>query len=182
MSFHIWGLLALFSAAGLTLKLADLGGELRISNLAFFSAGICGILFGALIVESGFSSAIVLGAVLGVAAAGKINRANLVFGVVVAVLTALILGFSMPLAWLLLVVALFAFLDEVLHDRFIVKSDLLNRLFAYRCCLKLAMIGLAALNLLPLLYAGGFLLFDLTYDVAAVLFDKLGIVPWLRKF
>jgi len=182
LGFDALGVLALFSTAGFTLKLADLGGELRISNLAFFSAGICGILFGILIAESSFSSAIVSGIVLGVAVAGKINRVNLVFGLAVATLTAFILGFSVPLVWLLLIAALFAFLDEILHDRFAVRAGLLNGLFAYRCCLKLAVIGLAVLNLLPLLYAGGFLLFDITYDVAAVLFDRLGVVPWLRKF
>ena len=98
--------------------MADLSGELGIRDLGLFSAGVCGGLLGILMTESRFSSAIVLGIVVGVAIAGKINQVNLIVGLAVAGLTAVILGFVTPSIWLLATVAFFAVLDEVLHGRF----------------------------------------------------------------
>lgn len=161
--------------------MADLSGELNVRNLGLLSAGVCGGLLGILITESKFSSAIVLGIVVGVAVAGKINHVNLFAGLAVAVLTAVILGFVTPSFWLFSTVTLFTVLDEVLHDRFVGKRGPFADFFSYRCCLKLFMLVVAMLALLPLLYAVGFLAFDLTYDATQVLFSGLRIMPRLEK-
>lgn len=173
--------LIMFSISGLTLKLADFSGEWGVHALGFFFAGVCGILFGVLISESEFSSAIILGIIIGTAAAGKINRPNLVFGVIVIAVTIFMAGYATPLMWFLLTVTFFAFLDEVGHDRFMGLRGLIASFFHYRCGLKLTVSLLAVLGLLPYLYAGGFLTFDLTYDAAAILISKLRIMPRLEK-
>ena len=162
--------------------MADLSGELNIRKLALLSAGVCGGLLGMLMTESRFSSAIVLGIIVGAAITGKINQVNLLAGVAVAILTAVILGFVTPSIWLLATVAFFAVLDEVLHDQFAGKRGLLANFFSYRCCLKLTMLAVAILALLPLLYAVGFLAFDLAYDATSILVSRLGVMPWLKKF
>lgn len=161
--------------------MADLSGELKFRNLALLSAVICGGLLGILITESRFSSAIVLGIIVGVAITGKINQVNLITGVAVSLLTAVILGFVVPSIWLLATVAFFAFLDEVLHDKFAGKRVPLANFFSYRCCLKLTMLAVAILALVPLLYTAGFLAFDLTYDAAPFLFSRLGVMPRLKQ-
>ena len=164
------------------MKIADLSGELNLRNLALLSAVVCGSLLGILITESRFSSAIVLGVIVGVAVTGKINQFNLIAGVAVTFLTAVILGFVMPSIWLLAIVAFFAFIDEVLHDQFAGKSFPFTSFFSYRCCLKLTMLILAILALLPPIYPVGFLAFDLTYDITPLIFSRLGVMPRLKKF
>lgn len=174
-------LLIIFSLSGFTLKVADLSGELGLRALGLLSAGVCGVFLGILITESRFSSAIVLGIIVGVAIAGKINQVNLIAGLAVTTLTALVLGFVTPSIWLLVAVAFFAVLDEVLHGRFAGRHGPLAKFFSYRCCLKVAMLALVVLAFLPLLYAVGFIVFDLTYDVAQAIFSRLRTMPRLRK-
>jgi len=174
-------LLTIFSISGFTLKVADFSGEWRDRNASILFAFISGFLLGLLITESAFSSAIILGMIIGVGASGKINKPNLVLGIVVVVITALIFGFSTPSFWHLLIIAFFAFFDEVEHNRFTGRSGFLAKFFSIRGSLKMVVILLAAIGSLPILYAGGFLVFDLTYDLTTFLIKKLRIVPRLEK-
>lgn len=174
-------LLTIFSITGFTLKVADFSGEWRSRDVSILFAAISGLLLGLLITESAFSSAIVLGIIIGVGASGKINKPNLVLGVIVVVITALIFGFSTPSFWHLLIIASFAFFDEVGHGRFAGRGGFLAKFFSIRGSLKLVVILLAVIESLPILYAGGFLVFDLTYDLTTFLIEKLRIVPRLEK-
>ncbi len=174
-------LLITFFLAGFTLKLADFSGEQFNNYISILFGVVSGFLLGLLTTDSAFSSAIVLGVIIGVGASGKINKPNLVIGLIVIAVTALIFGFYMPSFWLLLIIALFAFFDEVEHDRFVGKGGFLAKFFAIRGSLKLLVIFLAAIGSLPILYAGGFLVFDLTYDLTTFLIMKLRIMPRLAK-
>jgi len=166
-----WALMLLFGLAGFTLKLSDYAGERDKGSPAFLVAGICGLTLGALISESPFSSSIVLGIIIGVGLSKKIDRKNLMFGLAMTAFSALLLGPELPTAWLLVVVALSSFLDELSHDRLTTKSGV-GMLFRYRPILKATIVVSAVASALSWVYAIAFLLFDLSYDVTGVLLAR----------
>jgi len=170
-------LLIIFLAAGISLKITDTTGERGHSVLSYLLAGLSGVLFGILISESKISSAIMLGIVIGVMASAKVNKPNLVFGLAVAIITAIICGFTIPTLWLFLAVTTFAFIDEVGHNRYSKLKSPLGWFFQYRCSLKVAIIFLMIMTVLPLVYCMGFLLFDAGYEAASALLDRLGPMP-----
>jgi len=170
-------LLIIFLAAGISLKLADTTGERSRSVLSYLLAALSGVLFGILISESKISSAIMLGIVIGVMASAKVNKPNLVFGLVVALITAAICGFAIPVVWLFLAVATFAFIDEIGHNRYSKLKSPLRWFFQYRCSLKVTIVFLMIMTVLPLVYCGGFLLFDAGYEATSALVDRLGPMP-----
>lgn len=171
MNLEPWALTIIFGLAGFTLKLADHTGERSRGAAPFAVAGICGLIFGALVSESGFSSAIVLGIIIGVGLSKKIDRKNLVFGLAMTAFSALLLGPELPIAWLLVVVTLSSLLDEYSHDRLAVKSGV-GIIFRYRPILKAAIVVSTVVSALPWVYAVAFLLFDLSYDATGALMER----------
>jgi hypothetical protein len=93
-------------------------------------------------------------------------------GLVITLLTAFYFGFEMPILWLLLVVALFTFIDEVGHDRLHSTMGALTRVFRFRPTLKLLMIVLSGLTQIQIIYLVSFLCFDLSYDLTNYLLTK----------
>lgn len=164
MSFWPVLLLAIFILGGFTLKLADFFGEKGDNVRQYPPAVISAFTFGLLISESSYSSSIILGIIVGVTLSKKVNQVNLVLGLILSLLTALILGFQIPVLWLLAVISSFSLIDELCHDRFTEKMNRFRKFFNFRPILKIVMILMAAFSLIEVLYALAFLCFDLTYD------------------
>ncbi len=166
--------LVAYALSGVALKTADVLGETGKTWGAFLSAAIAAGLFGVLTAESAVSSALIFGIILGVTASKKVDRPNLVVGLIVTLIFAVCFGAQPPTPWLLITVAVFAFIDEVGHDRRRRQPGGPAVFFQYRLSLKLAMIGLALAAQIPALYLMGFLCFDLCYDGTSYLVKRVG--------
>lgn len=173
MSFVIGPLtiVGIFTGAGATLKLADHLGENSQSITAYASAILSGALFGVLMHIGPEESSYVLGIVLGVAFSGKINRPNLVAGLLTVGAVVLLVGLSMPYLWLVVTVTILSLVDEVGHSYFSDKQNYVSVPFRYRASLKLGTIFLSVATLISLTTTLGFLCFDLSYDVISHLIE-----------
>jgi len=149
--------------AGITLKLADFYGERDPSLRQYGFALMSALAFGYLIAYDSMSSSIFLGIIGGVLFAGKINRVNLVFGLILAFITAGIAGFQAPILWLMISVLFSSWCDEWCHDRFTVHHRA-TFVFRFRPVLKLVMLLFAMLALVEMSYIVGFFAFDGSYD------------------
>lgn len=126
---------------------------------------------GLLISDSSISSSIVLGIIVGVTLAGKIDQLNLMIGLGLSLTMAVLLGFNSPEIPLLAVIAAASLKDEVGHDRF-ASRRILTRFFHFRMVLKTTMILLAVLNWIDLVHMLGFFCFDLSYDITELLLRR----------
>jgi len=160
--------------AGTALKLTDTLSE-RENNrvLCLLTSGMSGFLFGSLISFDTFSSAVFSGILIGVVLAGKVDRPCLVFGLIMTLLTAWLLGLKKPALILLIVSTIASFLDEIGHDRY-PRGRILSRLFEYRFILKLTIILSCLLGVIPLYSSGMFFLFDLSYDLSSRVLETQG--------
>jgi len=158
-------LLIVFITGGITLKLADFYGERGDNIIQYFFAAIAAFSFGLLISDSPTSSSIILGIIIGVALSKKVNRPNLILGLVFTFLISGILGFSLPIPWLLIIVSIVSFIDELFHDKLATNKEWLRLFFRFRLSLKLVMLFLAILSLVEIIYFLGFLSFDFAYDI-----------------
>lgn len=165
--------LVAYALSGVALKTADVLGETGKTWGAFLSATISAGLFGVLTAESAVSSALIFGIILGVTASRKVDRPNLVVGLILTLIFAVCFGAQIPALWLLITVAVFAYIDEVGHDRRR-QTRVPAVFFQYRLSLKLAMIGLALIAQIPALNLMGFLCFDLCYDGTSYLVQGAG--------
>jgi hypothetical protein len=170
-------LLAIFLAAGISLKIADATGEKPNNVLSYPLAGMAGVLFGVLMAESKISSAIMLGIAAGVTMSAKVDKPNLAFGLTVAVVTAIVCGLAMPPVWLFLAVAIFSFADELGHNRYGKLKGPLRWFFQYRCTLKVAIVFLTIIAVIQPVYCIGLLLFDAGYEATSALINRLGPMP-----
>lgn len=153
--------------AGITLKLADVYGEGDHNIRQYVFAIVSALSFGALLSYDSVSSSIFLGIIGGVLLSRKINRSNLFFGLILALVIAWIGGFQAPIVWLLIIVMVFSFLDETCHDRFADKKDRFTLFFSVRPLLKIAMLLLTVLALIDVIYVIGFFSFDCSYDLTS---------------
>lgn len=160
-------IVAFFACAGATLKLADYLGERSQGITAYASAIFSGAFFGMLMHAGPEESSYVLGIILGVAFSNKINRPNLITGLVTIGAVVLLLGLSTPYLWLVVIVAILSLVDEVGHGYFSDKKSYPSVLFRYRGVLKVGTIFLLAVSLISLTTTFGFLLFDLSYDLVS---------------
>jgi hypothetical protein len=161
-----------FAVGGVSLKLADFYGERESSAASYIYASVSAVALGLLISHSPISSSIILGIAFGVVLSGKVNRPNLIFGLALTLLTALIFSFKLPVLWLLLTVALSSFVDEITHDRLSSKRFFFANFFLLRPFLKLTILSITALSLISVVYAVGFFCFDLSYDTASWLLNS----------
>jgi hypothetical protein len=153
-----------FAFGGLTLKLADFTGERGGLLIPYLTAGLSALFFAILIGDNPSSSAMVIGIIVGSALSLKLDRPNLVFGLVATVLIAIMLGFKTPLPWLLILVSASSFIDEVGHNRLDRTDHRLRPIFRHRLILKTVIALLTASRLLSIIHGLGFFCFDLTYD------------------
>jgi hypothetical protein len=167
---------ATFSGAGVTLKLADHLGESGQSRKAYVPAILSGILLGLLFLAGRDESSYVAGIVLGVALGGKVDRPNLVVGLLTIGITGLMLVLFQrvfpPIPWLLAVVTGLALLDELAHDRLTGRGGLSGTLSGLRPSLKVATVIMALTGLVTVPAAAGFLGFDLCYEVTSLLINE----------
>ena len=164
-------MILLFAFGGVSLKIADYYGERSTKTISFISACFSALIFGLLISHNSISSSIILGIILGVLFSGKINQQNLFFGLVLTLTIAFILNFHPPTLWLLFIVTLFSFIDELSHDRFSSKKFLAN-FFLLRPFLKMSFIIMAFLSLIEINYILAFFCFDLSYDFTNFLLNR----------
>lgn len=158
-------LLAAFALSGITLKTSDVLGERGNTSVSYLSAAASAVFFGLLMSESAFSSALILGIIVGVTLSRKVDKPNMIFGLVLTIIVAIYFEIAIPILWFLVVVALFTFIDEIGHERLSQRKGVSAFFFRYRLSLKLAMTILTSLSLVKVIYYIGFLCFDLSYDL-----------------
>jgi len=151
--------------AGFTLKLTDFYGERRSGHLTYLITLFSAFFFALLISESEYSSAILIGIIVGVFLSGKVDRPNLIFGLIITVILTLTFGFVSP-NQIVIPISIFAFIDEKFHEKYS-RFKILRTLFQFRCVLKIAIVLLFLFNGLPFLYLIGFFCFDLSYDLTS---------------
>lgn len=164
--------LAAFVVSGVTLKTSDFLGERENIFLAVLSAVASSLVFGVLMSESVFSSSLILGLFIGVIISRKVDRPNLVLGVILTFAFAFLFEIKAPTIWLMIVVALFAFIDEWGHEKLSQKRGLTVLFFRYRLALKLVMSLLTLMSQIQVLHLMGFLCFDLSYDLTNLVLQK----------
>ena len=154
-------LILVFTLSGISLKLADIYGE-RGRGYVFSVVSAVGM--GTLISDSPLSSSMVLGIIVGVVLAGKVDRPNLVVGLGLTLVVSAVLGFNIPDFALLAIIALAALIDEVGHDR-VTSRGILGKFFRIRMVLKAVVVVLTVLGLIDVIHCAGFLSFDVVYEV-----------------
>ena len=157
-------LLLIFTLGGISLKLADHYGEQARDYLSYFFAAAAAICMGLLISDNPYSSSIMLGIIVGVILAGKVDRLNMMIGLGLTLTTAAMLGFSLPDFPLLMVVAVASLIDETGHDRSASKG-ILAKFFRFRMALKTIIVLLTVLGWVDVVHALGFFCFDVSYDI-----------------
>ena len=161
-------LILAFTLGGADLKLADLYDQ---KCRGYIFATISAISMGLLISDSSYSSSIVLGIILGVALAGKVDQPNLIMGLGLTLATAIIVGlyngFIVPDLLLLVLVTVTVLIDEAGHDK-ITSGSILKGFFRFRMTLKTAIILLTILTKIDIINAIGFFCFDLSYDIISI--------------
>lgn len=172
MKLHPELFLLAYALSGVTLKTADVLGERGKNSRSFLSAAISAFLFGLLTSESVFSASLILGIIIGVTLSKKVDRPNMVFGLILTLVFAVYFGVQTPTLWLLTGVAFFTFIDEVGHEKHRQKKGVPAFFFQYRLSLKLAMIFLTLCAQIQALHLMGFLCFDLCYDLTSYLINK----------
>jgi hypothetical protein len=158
-------LLLISTVSGFSLKLADVYSERRLNASSYAVAGATAVFFGLLIADNPVSSALTLGIMIGVTLAAKVNRMSLIFGGGVTLLVAYILGISTPVAWVLVVVAVLTWIDEIGHEAYESDVGLPARFFRCRLALKFGVFILAVTGQMGVSYTLSFYGFDFAYDV-----------------
>ena len=171
LSLQVELMILLFALGGVSLKIADYYGERASKTISFISACVSAIIFGLLISHNSISSSIILGIILGVLFSGKINQLNLFFGLILTLTIAFILNFQFPNLWLLSIVILFSFIDELCHDHYSV-TKFLATFFLLRPFLKISFLVIALLSLIEVNYVVAFFCFDLSYDLTNFILNK----------
>jgi len=163
----------IYTLAGLTLKLSDFYGEHRTGYVPYFVTLLSAFFFALLMIESEYSSAIAIGIIVGVLLSGKVNRPNLIFGLILIISLSLLLGFVFP-NQIVIPISIFGYIDEIFHEKFNSRFEILNTFFRFRPVLKSVIAIFFLLNWLPLTYSIGFFCFDLSYDLTStiILGDK----------
>ncbi|MFH0748667.1 MAG: hypothetical protein V1915_01935 [Candidatus Bathyarchaeota archaeon] len=161
------GAILVFTVAGISLKLAD---TFESTLRGFISATISAVCMGLLIAESASSSAIILGIMVGITLAGKLDQSNLIFGLGLALATAIIMGFHLPDLSVLGIITAGALIDEVGHDR-ISSRGLVGKLFRFRMVLKATVLMLAVFGFIEVGSTLGFFSFDICYDGTDILWS-----------
>jgi hypothetical protein len=156
-----------FALAGVFLKLADDYGEEGNSLLGYAAAFTAAGLFWLLIKVDQYTSAVMLAVVVGCIASLKVDRWNLIAGLILLAVLMGAMGFEIPALPPLITLAAAAYLDEASHDRHW-KRQWIKRVFRYRPLLKGLVVLLAALGLLSPLSAVGLIVFDISYDSTGV--------------
>ena len=161
----------IFILTGFSLKLTDYLGEHNTGYTTYIITVFAAFFFSLLISESEYSSAIAIGIIIGVFLSGKVNKPNLIVGLILTVFFSLLLGFTFP-NQIVIPISIFAFIDEVFHEKFETFYKNFNFFLQFRPILKTVIILFFLLNWLPLIYFIGFFCFDLSYDFTSIVLLK----------
>ena len=177
-----------YPLAGFFMKISDdAQDEKKNTGLAVFTGLICVLAIGYLSVTSSDAATIFIGILVGTLLAGKVDRVAHVITLIIFLSILVIFGIpSVGIAALVICIAA-AYLDEMGNDAsWLREKRKLNLFFKYRFALKLAVLFLAMGGLLHYLnpkFAGiiffqpetfiYFLLFDLAYEVAGLIFNTI---------
>lgn len=163
-------LIAVFCLAGFFLKTSDFFGEEKVKVKAFLTSGLSAFFFWILLKANSETATLMFSIIIGCVLTLKVDRPNLIFGVVFLAFLALTFGFYPPIFWLLALLTTITVLDELTHEKF-------GRIlfFRFRCFLKIAVVTLAFSGFLNCLNALGFIVFDLTYDLTDVCLNKVKV-------
>ncbi len=166
--------------AGLSLKFGDdLLDEIDNPSLAWFPLGVSGILFGLLMTLSEWDLVLLTAIVVGVLLSGKVNRQQYVIGFIA--IGAILFFFGLPaitdiLNWFALLLMLFmaSVLDEKGNDwTDSTQNPNAALLFKYRFVLKISALLLAIPWPGFFATAIGLWLFDIGYEIAGQLTQRL---------
>ena len=172
MTIDTLKILLLFIGGGATLKLADFYGEKDLASPSYIFSIISAFFLGLLISESAYTSAIILGIILGVTFSGKVDKFNLAVGLFTTIATAFIFGFKLPALHLLIPFSIASLIDEIGHERYCKKNIFVKHFFRFRLSLKSVAILSTLFSALPIIYSSGLICFDLSYDLVGWLVEK----------
>lgn len=158
-------IIIVFIVAGSTLKFADYLGEISHSIYTYIPAIISGVCFGVLIHVGVDESSYAVGIILGVTLSGKINRLNLLAGLLTIGIVSFLLSWSTPDTLLVFIICILSFVDEICHNNLIDQNNFIKFLIKYRINLKLGTIFMIVFNMISIIAGVGFLCFDLSYDL-----------------
>ncbi len=158
--------------AGVTLKAADVYGEVKIDFKAYATAIASALLFWLLLRESPYTSTFMTAVIIGCIVSLKVNRPNLIIGLAIVVALSAALGFQTPIIWLLIILASVAYLDEFTHDHALKWKHGFQLFFRYRGLLKATAAITALIGAVTPLSITGFLLFDLCYDLSDIYLER----------
>lgn len=154
--------------AGITLKAADVYGEVKIDFKAYATAIASALLFWLLLRENPYTSTFMTAIIIGCIVSLKVNRPNLIIGLAIIVVLSAALGFQTPIIWILIILASVAYLDEFTHDHALKWKHGFRLFFRYRGLLKTTAVITALIGVVTPLSMAGFLLFDLCYDLSGI--------------
>ena len=151
----------------------DLLDELQRPHLSWIPLAFSGLLFGLIMTVSEYDLALLVSIIIGVLAAGKVNRPQYAIGFVIIFIVLVIIGLPTvtdSLGWLTLVIMMFlaAVLDEKGNDwADPTISPKAYKFFQYRFTMKVSVLLLAIPWPMMLPTAIGLLFFDLGYELVA---------------
>ena len=165
-------ILLLYIGGGATLKLADFYGEKDRVYPSYIFSVISAFFLGFLISESTYSSAIILGIIIGVTLSGKVDKFHLAVGLFATIVTAFRFGFKQPALHLLIPFSIASLIDEIGHERNFKRNIFVKLFFRLRFSLKTVALLSTLFQILPIIYSSGLICFDLSYDLIGWLIEK----------
>lgn len=180
----------LYALSGFFMKFSDDALDVENNTILGILGGIiCVIGIGYLSVNFTDAATIFLAILLGTILSGKVDKIGHL--VTLGIFLAILAIFGMPYVGLgaLIVCTIAAWLDEVGNDRESLKGiKIVEKFFTYRCTLKIAVLILAVLGGLQMIYPQliipgmnffqpvtfiYFLLFDIAYEIAGLNFNRI---------
>jgi multisubunit Na+/H+ antiporter MnhE subunit len=165
-------LLLTYALTGISLKAADVYGEVKTDLKAYGISIASAFLFWLLLSESPSTSTFMVAVIIGCVASLKVNRPNLIIGLVIIVILSATLGFHTPIIWPLIILASAAYLDEFAHEHTSKWKHNFQLFFRYRCFLKATALVIALTGAVTLPSMVGFLIFDICYDLSGICLER----------
>lgn len=174
MSYIILAILFLLS--GFFMKYSDdLFDEKHDLKFASIFGILCGITSAAATIYNIDAAYIFIGILIGNLIALKIDGIHHIITLIVFLILCLICGIH-EMNYLILLICIFAaFSDEIGHELIskVTQNKLINIFFEYRFVMKVVILGLAICGVFNILIFVCFILFELAYEMAGVVFKKL---------
>lgn len=186
-----------FALSGFFMKFSDEAIDVKNNkNLGIFADVICVVFTLLVSVVNGDAACIFLSILIGTGLSKKIDSINHIIAAILFIILLVIIGFP-EFSWLCLIICIFAnLIDEYGNDKYDEKIEknsnvnetLLDKFFKYRCTLKVTVLILSLLGLVNVLFNNTIIsgimffqpttfillyIFDLSYEIAGVSFDRI---------